>query len=194
MLVHIYNENTGEYLSDYICQPNPLEGGFITPTFSTDIDLPVLAINEVAIFESGAWVVKPDFRGEEWFIDYDTMATVDSIGTPQGMTKQRPLATNEALKQMVKEEASTRIIALQPNWTLQNHITKQINTLSDAAILMRKEAKGTATAQETTSLDQLESLKSQIDAIATASNLVDADIGAGLITDQSGINASDKWP
>jgi hypothetical protein len=58
--IYLFDETTGEYLSEGVAHESPLEPGvFHTPIFSTDTPPPLASADERAVFESGVWVVKP---------------------------------------------------------------------------------------------------------------------------------------
>lgn len=71
----------------------------------------------------------------------------------------------------VKHEANRRILAIMPDW-------KQRNSIARAAELSRKESKGTATPEEITELDQLETTWAGIKAIRSASDSIEAEVAA----------------
>jgi hypothetical protein len=65
MLIHQYNNATGEYISSRLADPDPLnQDRWLLPAFTTDVALPDRQRNEWPFFIGGAWVIKPDFRGQ----------------------------------------------------------------------------------------------------------------------------------
>lgn len=65
MLIHQYDNATGQYISSNLADPDPknLER-WLVPAFSTDIALPERSRNEWPFFVDGAWTLKPDYRGQ----------------------------------------------------------------------------------------------------------------------------------
>lgn len=81
--VYVY-DNNGLFISPYDAQENPMQlGTYLKPVLSTETAPPSLQANQVAVFTNGAWIVKPDFRGQTWY-DQTTGATVEitDIGQP----------------------------------------------------------------------------------------------------------------
>ncbi len=65
MLIHQYDNATGQYISSNLADADPLnEDRWLVPAFSTDVALPNRARNQWPFFVDGAWVLKPDFRGQ----------------------------------------------------------------------------------------------------------------------------------
>ena len=106
------------------------------------------------------------------------------------------------LKASVKAEAQKRIIAIEANWNDINYVVKQLNALMVAVdfvfnIVSRADANGglvALTQNDKAIASALQSKKTQIEAIRSASNLIEADIDAGTITDESGVVSSTRWP
>ena len=58
-IVYVYDKN-GVFLHPYACQESPLEPGeYIVPEQSLAVVPPVTAVNECAVVQAGAWVIKP---------------------------------------------------------------------------------------------------------------------------------------
>ncbi len=71
--------------------------------------------NQVAVYE-GQWKLKPDFRGQTIWQDYETSQEVTEIGEiPEGWSLQRP----EKPLNMCKEEALQMLKSLK--YTVNNH-------------------------------------------------------------------------
>ncbi|POR46751.1 virus tail fiber assembly protein lambda gpK [Paraburkholderia eburnea] len=65
MLIHQYDNATGQYISSNLADPDPKNlDRWLVPAFSTDIALPERARNEWPFFVDGAWALKPDYRGQ----------------------------------------------------------------------------------------------------------------------------------
>lgn len=65
MLIHQYDNATGQYISSNLADPDPKnQDRWLVPAFSTDIALPERARNEWPFFVDGAWALKPDYRGQ----------------------------------------------------------------------------------------------------------------------------------
>jgi len=68
MDIYNYSVETKEFISRGPADANPLEPGkFLIPGNATDIQPPACAANEVAVFDGGSWVIKPDFRGQDFY-------------------------------------------------------------------------------------------------------------------------------
>lgn len=91
-----------------------------------------------------------------------TQAEIDAAHLP---------AAKHFAKQTIKAEANRRILATMPDW-------KQRNLLARANELIRKEVKGTATAEESAELDALETAKWQVDTVRAASDAAEAAVDA----------------
>lgn len=88
-----YHPDTGEYLGVSEALPDPLEEGrFLVPAFATDIEPPAASEHEVSVFEDGAWSVKPDYRGTEYWLSHDERHVITEIGetVPDGASLTRP--------------------------------------------------------------------------------------------------------
>lgn len=65
----------------------------------------------------------------------------------------------------IKQESTRRKIALIPDWDEEHYAIQRDQALMRAAVLSRREAKGLATLDEVTELDNLETLSINLDAI-----------------------------
>lgn len=65
----------------------------------------------------------------------------------------------------IKLESTRRKIALIPDWDEEHYAIQRDQALMRAAVLSRREAKGLATPDEVTELDNLETLSINLDAI-----------------------------
>lgn len=97
--VYVYDASSGEFAGQYSAQESPLEpGAFIEPTSSTRLAPPVIAVNEVAVFTAGSWVVHPDFRRAALYstADGSPLAVHEFGPLSEGVTdKPRPSASHE---------------------------------------------------------------------------------------------------
>jgi hypothetical protein len=140
--VYIYDEATGEYLYPYDAQENlDAPGEFITPTFSTEFHPPFTISSQVACFISGAWQVKPDYRGTVWYKSDGTPVPIATIGMPDASLSQTkplmpvmmvtPLQAKLALNQagllaQVQNAVNAADIATQLAWS--NALTFERNS------------------------------------------------------------------
>lgn len=101
-LIYNYHPATGEFISTTSADPSPLEPGvFLIPACATEIAPPVVQDGHVAVFEDGAWLAKPDTRGE-WFDVNHQAVTIDTIAANvDGLTRQAPLSDAHDLVQGV---------------------------------------------------------------------------------------------
>lgn len=68
MKIYLYSLDSFEFLGEGFAEPNPLEPGkFLVPANATITPPPERSFAEAVVFESGSWVIKPDFRGQEFF-------------------------------------------------------------------------------------------------------------------------------
>jgi len=68
MEIYLYSAHTGEFTGQAVADANPLEvGKFLIPANATESQPPTPGLNEVAVFEGGTWVLKPDFRGQDFY-------------------------------------------------------------------------------------------------------------------------------
>lgn len=65
----------------------------------------------------------------------------------------------------IKQESTRRKIALIPDWDEEHYAIQRDRALMRAAVLSRREAKGLATPDEVTELDNLETLSTNLDAL-----------------------------
>lgn len=98
MKLYHYNRVTNEYTGEKEARESPLEPGvFLHPANTTEIVPPPVGANQVAIFENGAWVVKPDYRGETWYQADRTPVEIDFIGDPSPLVRDEPPKSQEEL-------------------------------------------------------------------------------------------------
>lgn len=108
MQIYNYHSITGEYLSIDTADESPLEPGvFLIPAYATDIAPPAVNAGECAVFNSGAWQVLPDHRGETHY-DAITGAPVEimDIGqVPAGLMAAMPLSIVKVQRKAAIEAA-----------------------------------------------------------------------------------------
>ena len=78
-----YNPDTLEYEHPVICQPNPARPGeFLIPPSATELELPSTGNHEVAVFQpdSKSWIIKPDYRGTEYWLPDGSHHKIEQIG------------------------------------------------------------------------------------------------------------------
>lgn len=90
--VYNYDRFTKEFLYVTTGEPDPVDGHVMLPAFSTTQEPPNTSVNEVACFESGSWVVKPDHRGVTYWLSHDVSMKIDEIGVtvPDEAVTQQP--------------------------------------------------------------------------------------------------------
>lgn len=82
MEIYNYSPLTGEYVVATQARPDPLdEGNFLIPANATTDAPPAFGDDEIPVWENGAWVVKPDFRGTKYW-------TVDGAFVVEGEVKE----------------------------------------------------------------------------------------------------------
>lgn len=97
MQIYNYHPNTGEFLKESTASIDPLESKlagtpiYMLPAFATFIKPPDFTENEVPVWISGAWALKPDFRGTKYYIGSDKIV-IKEIGetVPAGTTLDPP--------------------------------------------------------------------------------------------------------
>ncbi len=115
-IVYVYDPQTKEYLGEAVAQVNPMNAEeFLMPADAVEDRPPEAEDNQVAVYE-GQWKLKPDFRGQTIWQDYETSQEVTEIGEiPEGWSLQRP----EKPLNMCKEEALQMLKSLK--YTVNNH-------------------------------------------------------------------------
>ena len=76
----------------------------------------------------------------------------------------------------IKKITQGKIIALVPEWNTSNFITKQMNMMMGGLIIVNQRGQRPLTPQEETTVSDLEALSTQIEAIRSASDVIEADI------------------
>lgn len=143
--------------------------------------------NHVALVKCGATLVRDNGDGTT----YVEPAGLDISGYKTALLDIPVLAKKTA----VKVEALRRIIALIPSGDANNYIIKEMNLLMQAVALVDKQAQGVVlTADEQATLTAYRNMKSGIDAIRSASNLIEQDIAASQDPATFDVAGSDRWP
>lgn len=63
-----YNSMTKEYSGETFARESPREPGvFHLPAHATETPPPKVGVNEIAVFDGGQWVLKPDYRGHIYY-------------------------------------------------------------------------------------------------------------------------------
>lgn len=61
--VYAYHPQTGEYQGPTAADPSPLQPGvWLLPAYSTELQPPVTAERQAAVFSNGSWSIMPDWR------------------------------------------------------------------------------------------------------------------------------------
>lgn len=97
----------------------------------------------------------------------------------------------ERKKNKVDALADEKILATMPGADASNHIKKKLKAISRASKLIRKEAKGNASAGDIAELDALESLEDTVEAITEAAEAIKVLLEGDLDYDYGN---SDQWP
>lgn len=80
-IIYHYHPLTSEFLGAGEADASPLEPDtFIIPAHATDIEPPVVSVNEAAVFTAGAWKVVADFRGQMFFDASGNPVKIESLG------------------------------------------------------------------------------------------------------------------
>ncbi|MGO4413285.1 tail fiber assembly protein [Cupriavidus sp. KB_39] len=65
MLIHSYDNLTGQYIASCLADADPLrDGQWLQPSFTTALPLPERTANTWPFFLNDSWVLKPDYRGK----------------------------------------------------------------------------------------------------------------------------------
>jgi hypothetical protein len=66
--IYNYHPVSKEFVSEGLADASPLEeGAYLIPAHATEVALPTLKANQVALFEDGTWQVKADWRNTPLF-------------------------------------------------------------------------------------------------------------------------------
>ncbi|MBW8034229.1 MAG: tail fiber assembly protein [Planctomycetes bacterium] len=92
MNLYSYSKINNEFLGVLQAREDPkTPGRFLHPANTTEVEPPGFGVNEIPVFVSGAWIVKPDYRG----VIYNTTTlepqALEDIGEiPAGFTDIEP--------------------------------------------------------------------------------------------------------
>lgn len=80
--VYKYDKATGEFLGEYIAQPNPKEAGkHLIPTRCVEVAPPAAGENETAVWNGEAWTLVEDHRGTVRYSTVDgSKISVEDLG------------------------------------------------------------------------------------------------------------------
>ena len=68
MQIYHYHQDTNEYLSTDVADPNPLEPGkYLIPKNATTIPVIEKTTNTIQVFENNEWILKEDFRKQKMY-------------------------------------------------------------------------------------------------------------------------------
>ncbi|CBJ40066.1 putative tail fiber assembly protein homolog (plasmid) [Ralstonia solanacearum CMR15] len=68
MLIHQYDHATAQYIASHLADPDPLnDGRWLIPAFATATPLPERPARTWPFFLDGAWVLRPDHRGQRLY-------------------------------------------------------------------------------------------------------------------------------
>lgn len=90
-----YNPVTHEYEHPVICQPNPARPGeFLIPPSAIELKPPSTQDHEIAVFQtdSNNWMVKPDYRGNKYWLPDGSHHKIEQIGEvpPEDALDEQP--------------------------------------------------------------------------------------------------------
>lgn len=85
-----------------------------------------------------------------------------------------------------KAVAAGRILAVMPEW-------QQRNATARAVEIVNARLSGTATADDLDELARLQAAFERVKEIRSASDQIEEDIAAGLVTDEAQIRDSERW-
>ncbi len=86
-----------------------------------------------------------------------------------------------------KAEAGRRILEILPDW-------KQRNLTARAVEIVNAKYDQTATSADLVELSDIAEIFAQVKAIRSASDLIEGDIAAGLVTTTDQVKKSSRWP
>ena len=66
-IAYSYDSDSGEYLGECRCQPDPLDGGYLLPAHATSDEPPKTQTWEVAIWKGNRWEAATDARQLIWW-------------------------------------------------------------------------------------------------------------------------------
>lgn len=116
--IYNYHPITNEYIGESTADIDPLESKiqkkeiYLAPANSTELKPPITYTNQVACFESGQWIVKPDFRGQTYY-DKETREPIiiNFIGNiPENYTLELPILvlSVDKLKENLQNEITLK--------------------------------------------------------------------------------------
>lgn len=80
-IAYAFDPISGEYTVEVDCQPSPREPGkYLQPANTLLESPPTVAANEAACAVDGVWVIKPDFRGQVFYMPDGSPAEIYEIG------------------------------------------------------------------------------------------------------------------
>ena len=115
-IVYKFDDETGEYLNPFRCQPNPARPGeFLQPPANTTPEKPPkTGKHEWPVRRNGAWIVVPDFREfEYWLADgsHHKIEKLDIVPPADALDKEPPpqLPTPEELATIERQWRNSEI-------------------------------------------------------------------------------------
>lgn len=112
MKIYNYSSITGEFLGESEADESPLEPGvFLIPNYATTNQPPITKLNEIACFVSGIWVIRSDYRGQNYWMpaDYDNVSGTEIIGI--GELPENALLSKPAVPQDIQTARELERIA-----------------------------------------------------------------------------------
>lgn len=122
MILHDYDNITGEYLGSSNAQPNPkAEGEFLLRANATDKKIPSYGDGEKPVFKNSKWVVLRDYRGKTAYNanDRDDLYVVKELGDLQDgfVLEQPPLILSDDEKWQQVREKRNNLLA-KSDWAV----------------------------------------------------------------------------
>lgn len=79
--IYHFDPDTGIFVGTGVADPDPMnEGGFLVPAFAAETPPPTAGANEAAVFEGGAWILVPDWRGHTYWLPDCSQHTIEALG------------------------------------------------------------------------------------------------------------------
>lgn len=130
--IHNFDAETGAYLGTAKAGLDPLDRKPMVPANATLIAPPETGANEVAVWVDGAWAIKPDHRGAEYWLADGTHHTIAEIGEvpPEDALDAPPPTPREdqrkAAMPRVDEEHANYLVTLTGGATVAERDTWKV--------------------------------------------------------------------
>lgn len=127
-ILYHYDTVSGEFLGSSVADADPMNAGqYLMPAFCTRAQPPEAAANEKAVWQDGAWVLVPDWRGHVYWLPDGTRGQVIGLGDtlPADALQDCPLhrLIADALVMIDRQAEAARLQFITPGegqaWTYQ---------------------------------------------------------------------------